>query len=215
MMRRAVAAGVLLMMACPAQAQIFWQAPDFRGAPITPGEPGIGVAMPGATPDEQRASIAWQMRAGLNIMALQCQFDRTMTAENNYNTILYNHKSELESTYARLTAYFKRTAKTPKEGQRALDQWGTKTYLSMTTVRGQMGFCQTASRIAREAAFLPRGAFTGFAVERLRELRNSLVLGGEQQFRFGQPQIYVPLPYFDDRCWDRRGRYKAACGVQR
>ncbi|MFM9976874.1 MAG: hypothetical protein ACKVOP_02350 [Sphingomonadaceae bacterium] len=200
---------LLAFSAVPAHAQFYWQSPDFRGAPITPGEVGIGVALPGATPDEQRAAIAWQLRAGLNIMALQCQFDRTLLSENHYNAAIYNHKAELETVYAKLTAYFKRTAKTPREAQRALDQYGTRTYAGMTTVRGQYGFCATASRIARAAIFLPRGSFTALAVERLRELRNSLALAGEQQFRFGTSQLSVATPPLEDRCWDRRGNFRA------
>ncbi len=198
----------------PASAQIFWQAPDFTGAPIVPGEAGVGVPLVGATPDEQLASLAWQLRAGLNVMALQCQFDRTLLTENTYNTVLTNHRAELEASFAKVAGYFKRVNKTPKAGQDALDRYGTKTYLGFSTVRGQLGFCHTAARIAHIAVFAPRGSFTALAIERLRELRSSLAVAGEQQFRFAIPRVNVPIPYFEDRCWDRRGEYKRACGVQ-
>jgi hypothetical protein len=204
----------LSFAAQPASAQLFWQAPDYRGAPIMPGEVGIGVPLPGATPDEERANIAWQLRAGLNVMALQCQFDRTLLTENTYNAVLTNHKAELEATFAKISAYFTRVNKNTKAGQVALDRYGTKTYLGMSTVRGQLGFCQTGARIARAAIFLPRGSFTALAVERLRELRNSLLPGGEQQFRFPVPRVSVGVPFFEDRCWDKRGKYKRECGVQ-
>lgn len=204
----------LALIAQPACAQIFWQAPDFRGTPVVPGEAGIGVPLPGATPEEERAGWAWQMRSGLNVMALQCQFDRTLLTENAYNTVLTNHKAELEASFNRLTAYFKRVNKTPKAAQNALDRYGTKTYLGFSTVRGQLGFCQTGSNIARTAIYAPRGSFTIFAIERLRELRNSLLVAGEQQFRFAIPRVNVPLPYFEDKCWDKRGNYKTKCGVQ-
>ena len=83
--------GLCLSLATqPATAQIFWQAPDFRGTPIVPGEVGIGVPLPGATSDELRASIAWQMRAGLNLMALQCQFDRTLLTEKDRKSTRLN-----------------------------------------------------------------------------------------------------------------------------
>jgi hypothetical protein len=196
----------------PVSAQIYWQAPDFAGAPVVPGEPGIGVAMPGATPEELRASVAWQLRSGLNVMALQCQFDRTLLTEVNYNTVLTNHKGELETAYAKIAAYFKRINKTPKAGQDALDRYGTKTYLSMSTVRGQLGFCQTAANIAQSVIYTPRGSFTVVAIERLREMRNSLLLAGEQQFRFGTPRIAGGMPNFDKRCW-KRDTYKSACGL--
>ena len=210
---RVFLAGIVLALAAqPASAQIFWHAPDFTGTPIMPGEVGIGVPLPGVTPAEERASYAWQMRAGLNVMALQCQFDRTLLTENAYNTILTNHRAELDASYATLTSYFKRVNATAKAGQNALDRYGTKTYLGFSTVRGQLGFCQTAARIARSAAFLPRGAFTAMSIERLRELRNSLAPAGEQQFRFPIPRVSAPVPYFEDRCWDRRGHYKTNCG---
>ena len=69
-------------VAQPAYAQIFWQAPDFRDTAVTPGE-NLGVILPGATPEEERAGWAWQLRSGLNVMALQCQFDRTLLTENS------------------------------------------------------------------------------------------------------------------------------------
>lgn len=212
---RLILTGLCLSLATQsASAQIYWQAPDFRGLPIAPGEVGIGVPLPGATLDEERANIAWQLRAGLNVMALQCQFDRTLLTENTYNTILTNHKAELETSFAKITSYFKRMTKTTKMAQDGLDRFGTKTYLSMSTVRGQLGFCQAASNIARSTIFAPRGSFTDIAVERLRELRNSLILAGEQQFRFPTPRVNLPLPFFEDRCWTKRNVYKPKCGVQ-
>ena len=206
-------AAALLGGASSASAQIFWQAPDFRGAPIMPGEVGIGVPLPGATPEEQSASITWQMRSGLNVMALQCQFDRTLLTENTYNTILTNHKTELEAAYAKLAAYFRRMNKTPKAAQDALDRYGTKSYLAMSTVHGQYEFCETASNIAKRAIYAPRGSFTAFAVERLRELRASLIRTGEQQFHFRRPVGLVQYPVLDNKCW-RRDAYKTSCGVQ-
>jgi hypothetical protein len=194
-----------------ASAQIFWKSPDYRGSSIAPSEAGIGVAMPGATADEIQASVAWQMRAGLNIMALQCQFDRTLLSDVNYNAVLINHRAELDGVYKKLASYFNRTSKAPKEAQRAFDQFGTKTYLGMTTVLGQLGFCETASRIATNAAFAPRGSFTTLAVERLRELRNSLGRGSEQQFPSYRASDLYALPSFETRCWDRRGNYNRGC----
>lgn len=203
-----------LGLACvgqPAAAQIFWQAPNFSGAPISPGEAGIGVAMPGATPDELRASLAWQLRSGLNVMALQCQFDKTLLTEVNYNTLLTNHKGELDAAYAKILAYFKRVNRSPALAQKALDSYGTKTYLGMSTVRGQLGFCQTAANIAQVAIYAPRGGFTQIAIDRLRELRNSLLLAGEQQFRFPIPRT-GGTPVMDSRCW-KRDTYNRACGL--
>ncbi len=201
----------LVLAATPAQAQMFWQPPDFTGAPVIMGETGMGLLLPGATPAELQAHYTWQMRAALNVMALQCQFEKTMLASNSYNGILINHKDELARAYATLTTYFARMNKLPKAARNALDQYGTKTYLGFSTVRAQIGFCQTASNIAKAALIAPRGSFGKVAIERLRELRNSLVPAGEQLFRFPHRDLNVPLPNLADRCWDRRGNYTRAC----
>ena len=213
-MRAKLLISVMALLSLPAHAQIFWQPPDFHGLPVTPGEPGIGVPLPDATPEELSASVAWQMRSGLNVMALQCQFDRTLLTENTYNTILTNHKAELEASYGTLARYFKRMNKVPKAAQDALDRYGTRSYLAMSTVHGQYEFCQTAADIAKRAIFVPRGSFTAYAIERLRELRASLVRTGEQQFHFYRPTGLVQYPSFEKKCWTGRGQYKTNCGVQ-
>ncbi|AYJ87219.1 hypothetical protein D3Y57_16370 [Sphingomonas paeninsulae] len=191
-------------VAHPAAAQIFWQSPDFRGTPIIAGEAGIGIPMPGATPAEESAALAWQLRSGLNVMALQCQFDKTLLAQDSYNGILINHREELTKDYNMLNGYFMRLGKTKKAAQDLLDKYGTKNYTSFSTVRAQYGFCQAASNIARATLFAPRGSFQTVAVERLRELRNSLVPQGEQLFRFGS-KLPISYPDFSKKCWSSRG----------
>ena len=197
----------------PATAQIFWQSPDYSGAPLVPGDPGVGIELPGATVAEERANWTWQMRAALNVAKLQCKFDTTLLAANSYDGVYINHAVELAGAYDTLRKYFARTTKTPRAAQDALDKYGTKTYSGFSTVRNQFGFCQTAARIGKKAQFAPRGGFTIFTVEYLRELRNSLGIGGEQYFR--RPRLFagdVAMPQFSERCWDRRGSYKQVCG---
>jgi hypothetical protein len=46
--------------------------------------------MPGATPDEIRAHLLWNMRSGLNVAALQCQFSPPLMTVRNYNSLLGN-----------------------------------------------------------------------------------------------------------------------------
>ncbi|MDB5701809.1 MAG: hypothetical protein JWL66_2008 [Sphingomonadales bacterium] len=202
--RSVLLTAMTIAVAHPATAQIFWQSPDFRGTPIVPGEEGIGIPMPGATPAEESAAIAWQLRSGLNVMALQCQFDKTLLAQDSYNGILVNHREELAKIYATLNGYFVRLGKNKKAAQDLLDRYGTKNYTSFSTVRAQYGFCQAASNIARATLFAPRGSFQTVAVERLRELRNSLVPQGEQLFRFGA-KLPITYPSFDKKCWSKRG----------
>jgi hypothetical protein len=213
---RIVAASAALAAGCaaaPASAQFFFQPPNLRGAPVDGSEPGmVGQALPGATPDELRAALAWNLRAGLNVAALQCDFAPTLLTVPNYNKMVNDHATELAKSYDTLTKYFVRVNKSPKAGQTELDKFGTRVYSSFSTVGAQLTFCQTAGEIGHLAVFTPRGAFTTLASERLRELRNSLVLSGEQRFPWG---IQVPppvLPRMDAICWKKNAWQQKKCG---
>ncbi len=195
----------------PAAAQIFWQSPPVSGPPLMPGEIAMGVPLAGATVAEERANWAWQMRAGLNVAKLQCKFDPTLLTADSYDGVYINHAVELAQAYDTLRKYFLRTNKAPKAAQSALDKYGTKTYSAFSTVASQYGFCQAASRVGKKALFTPRGAFTIFTVERLRELRNSLAPAGEQFFR--RTRLDIPAVNFAPECWDRKGRYIDKCGL--
>lgn len=213
---RFFAAAIALAAALPASAQIFWKAPDYRGAPITLEEQGIGVALPGATPAEQRANLVWQLRAGLNVAALQCQRFPTLMSKDIYGGVLINHKEELAKTYATLANYFKRVEKNAKAGQQALDKYGTKTYIGMSTVQGILGFCETSSHVGKSALYAPRGALDIVAMERLRELRNSLLPGREQQFNVGHNLPAMTFPNLAKQCWVKQKKtkelaYNTAC----
>ena len=201
--------------ATPARAQFFFQSPDLRGPVVDGSEPGmLAQALPGATPVELKAALAWNLRAALNVAALQCQFSPMLMTLPNYNKLINDHAGELKTQYDVLGKYFIRTNKTPKAGQTALDQYGTRVYSSFSTVMAQLTFCQTAGEVAHMAVFTPRGSFTTLAQERLRQLRNSLVLMGEQRFPGGinMPAHTPALPRFDDVCW-RRGEWQAKkCG---
>lgn len=210
----AVAIGTL--SAAPASAQFFLVESDMSGAAVRGHETGLGQELPGATETEQRAALVWNMRAALNVAALQCQFEPTLMTQSNYNIILMNHADELKKSYDTLTKYFVRTGKTPKAGQTGLDQFGTRTYSSFTTVAAQYGFCQTTARIARDAIFAPRGSFYKIAEDRTRELRNSLIPTGDQRFPRGLlfARQAGTLPRFDDLCWDKKGYWIAKkCGA--
>ncbi len=205
----AFVAGIL---AAPLSAQFYWQPFETAGAALQGYETGMGSPLPGATAVEQRAAIVWNMRSALNVAALQCGFEPTLRSLENYNAILNNHGPELTASFMTLTAYFKRTSKTAAAGQKALDTYGTRTYAGFSTVQSQLEFCATASRIGRRALFTPRGSFYVMAGEHLREIRNSLIRTGEQQFRFGYPRRITQMPIFsDERCW-KKNKYTRACG---
>jgi hypothetical protein len=204
---------ILLAGAAPANAQLFWQSPDFRGPPLVPGDTDVGIVLPGATLAEERANWAWQLRAALNVAKLQCKFDPTLQASDMYDGVSINHLTEFNNAYQTLRRYFERVSKTPRAAQQALDQYGTKTYSGYSTVRSQLEFCQTATRVGKAANFAARGSFTLFAAERLREVRNALSPRGEQFFRPTRFAFTSTMPSFDRACWDRRNRYVARCGT--
>jgi hypothetical protein len=207
-MLMASAAAAAAFAASPASAQFFFKSPDMSGAPVTGEEPGIvGPALPGATPDELRAAMVWNIRAALNVAALQCQFEPTLLTLGNYNGMLKTHQAELNKSYDTLTNYFKRTNSTPKAGQTALDQFGTRVYSGYSTVTAQLTFCQVAGDIGQQIRFAPVGTVGDVARYRLRELRNSLVLGGEQQFpAYYSVSIPAMPPFGNDLCW-KKGVY--------
>ncbi|WEK41777.1 MAG: hypothetical protein P0Y64_10170 [Candidatus Sphingomonas colombiensis] len=206
-------AAAALLGATPAAAQFFMQAKDLSGAPVVGNEPGLGPDLPGATLDEQKAAVTWNVRAALNVAALQCQFDQTLMAVSNYNAMLTDHKTELKQSWDVLNKYFARLNKTPKAAQNALDQFGTRTYSSFTTVAAQYNFCLAANEVGREVVFAPRGGFGAIALQRIRQLRNSLTPWGEQRFpRFIYPQ--TTLPRLDNICWKNGDWQVKKCGAQ-
>lgn len=200
-------------LATPASAQFYFSSHDMSGPRLRGDEPGLPV-LPGATDEEVRANLVWNMRSALNVAALQCQFEPTLLTVENYNVVLANHKDELKRSFDILTRYFTRTAKGAKPGQSAMDRYGTRTYSAFTTVGAQFGFCQTAAQVATDAAYAPRGKLYDVAAADMSALRNSLTPWGEE--RFVRPQridARVWLPRLDKMCWSNRGDYVARkCG---
>jgi hypothetical protein len=195
-----------------AQAQIFLKSPDFSGAPVTGGEAGVVVPLPGAKPEELHAGLIWSLRAALNVAALQCQFEPSLLTLNQYNYLIRDHGAEFSKAYNTLNGYFKRTNKTVKAAQTAIDQYGTRTYLGFSTVQGQLGFCLTASRIGRAVLFTPKNGLGEIATRRMREIRNSMIPMGEQQFsRFLMPPYQAKLVTLDPKCWDKKDLLKKTC----
>ena len=212
-----VVAATGFALATPAAAQFFFRSHDFSDQGVKGDEAGLGQVLPGATEAELRAAMAWNMRAALNVAALQCQFEPTLMTVSNYNAVLKDHAVELKSAFDVLSKYHTRVSKTKALGQTALDQYGTRTYASFGTVSGQFNFCRTASAIGRDAIFSKRGDFGDVAAARLRELRTSLLPSGEQRFPryvaygLGTP----PIPRLDAVCWTKKGDWQTKkCGAQ-
>lgn len=204
----AAAAAAALPTAAP--AQLFFTDPDFRSAPIEGSDPLVGVPVPGATAAEARSHLLWNLRSGLNVAALQCQFSPYLRAVSNYNGILAHHSGELASAYTTLNGYFKRVHGV--RGQKLFDDYSTITYNNFSTLQAQLGFCQVASRIAKEALNTPKGSLHLLAQRRMRELRNSLIPIGEPGLSYNPYAIRVPaLPVLGPDCWDKKGQMKAKC----
>jgi hypothetical protein len=114
----------------------------------------------------------WNLRAGLNVAALQCQFSPYLRTVDNYNALLAQHSRELAAAYRALEGYFRRVG--GAGGPRRFDDYSTQTYNNFSTLQAQYGFCQTASRISKEALARRKGELHLLAAARMRELRNSL-----------------------------------------
>ncbi len=197
----AVALGI--SVASPASAQFFIKSPDYRGAPVRGDEAGMFVPLPDATADELRASMVWSLRAALNVSALGCDFEPMLLTIPTYNAILIDHKAELAKSFDTLNKYFTRKNKVKKAATTAFDKYQTRIYSSFTTVYAQYNFCQTAANVGRDAIFTPRGELGDLAANRLRELRNSLIAGGEQAFGARTSLRTVPMLRMDEACWKK------------
>lgn len=168
-----IAAFVAVGVATPAAAQLFLVPPAFPSAPIEGNDPLVGLPLPGATPAEYRAHLLWNLRSGLNVAALQCQFSPFLRTVPNYNALLAHHNRELAAAYTTLEGYFRRV--NGRTGPRQFDLYSTQTYNGFSALNAQLGFCQTASRIGKEALLTPKGQFAQLAAQRMREFRASLL----------------------------------------
>jgi hypothetical protein len=185
-----------------AQAQIFWQPPDVTSPPMTGAEPESGVNLPGATPAELNAGLLWNLRAALNVAALQCDFEPTLLTTSNYNAMLAQHRAELASAFKTVNDYFLRIGG-PKIGQKQFDQYGTRTYSAFSTVQAQHNFCQTAGSVGRDAIFAPRGTLYRVAQNRMGALRKALVVQRDQAYGTPSYGFVASVPSFEKKCWKR------------
>ena len=196
-----------------ASAQLYFTEQNFKPGPIEGSDPLVGLPIPGATAAEYRAHLLWNMRAGLNVAALQCQFSPYLRSVANYNGLLAHHAAELASAYTALHGYFKRVH--GARGQKLFDDYSTITYNNWSTLQAQMGFCQVASDIAKEALAAPKGQLHAVGQRRMRELRNSLVPVQEAAMAYNPYSITAPaLPPLRDDCWDKKGQLRSKCAAR-
>ncbi len=211
---RALAAGAAVfavLAPAAANAQLFLTDPPFRSTPVRGDEPGLGVPVPGATDAELRAHVLWNMRAGLNVAALQCQFSPLLNAVDIYNDLLRHHDVELKNAYDVLNGYFRRVH--GAKGQTLFDQYNTVTYNGWSTLEAQYGFCQTAADIGREVLYAPKGGMQLVAISRLREFRNSLTPFRDPRFLSANVrEIRTEVPPLEARCYNGRNELRRRCG---
>jgi hypothetical protein len=214
---KAGVAAALTMAFCAvpgaAGAQLFVNEPSFQKGPVEGSEALVGLPIPGATPAEYRAHLLWNMRAGLNVAALQCQFSPYLRSVDNYNGILAHHSKELAEAYTTLNGYFRRVQGNAAKGQKAFDDYTTMTYNNWSTLQAQLGFCQVASDIGKEALLRPKGQLHQTATARMREFRSSLVPAYDRLLIFNPHNIRQPqLPQLDPNCYDKKDRLRKRCG---
>ena len=213
---RRICAGLMIaaapLLAQPAAAQFFWSPPDFSSPPLTDADAATALGLPGATAEEIRAGLVWNLRAALNVAALQCQFEPTLLSISNYNAMIAHHDAELDAAQSALLGYFQRTVGKGKPGQAASDKYGTRIYSGYSTVQAQRGFCQAASLVGRQAIFAQRGTLNEVARNGLGSIKKSLILAGEQFYGDPGRSYSLSLPSFDPKCW-KKGKMLPACQI--
>ena len=206
---KAAAFALALGSAVPASAQLFLYEPVFQSGPIEPSDPLVGLPLPGATPAEHRAHLLWNLRSGLNVAALQCQFSPYLRTVDNYNALLAHHSRELAAAYQALEGYFGRVH--GRTGPRRFDEYSTQTYNNFSTFQAQLGFCQTAARIAKEALTRRKGELHQVASSRMRELRSSLTPASENFTFTRMPIALAPISLNPPDCRALPRRERREC----
>ena len=198
------------LAAQPAAAQFYWSPPDMSAPAFTDGNAAIALGLPGATAEEIKAGLAWNLRAALNVAALQCQFEPTLLTVDNYNAMIAHHDAELDAAQTTLLSYFQRTAGKGRAGQSAADMYNTRIYSGYSTVQAQKGFCQEAGIVGRQAIFADRGTLAEVARAGLASIKKSLIQAGEQYYGMPGDDYAVALPSFDPKCW-KKGVLEPVC----
>lgn len=153
-------------------------APVVVSAPIAPVVPRAymvpnEVTLRPTTPVEAEANAVWNLRAALNVAALQCQFSPSLTTVKNYNDTLKHHGEEFNRAQTTMVAHFKRY-----DGPRALnsfDQYTTRTYNSFSTLDAQYSFCDAAAGLGRTVLTVPKGKLGPLAVSAYPLMRAALI----------------------------------------
>lgn len=129
------------------------------------------VVMKPMTPTETEANAIWNVRAALNVAALQCQYSKYLATTPNYNAFLKHHADEIAKAQATMIAHFKRYE--GAKANAAFDTYLTKTYNSYSTLDAQYQFCEAAGIVGREVLAIPKGKLGSEAIRRGPQIRAS------------------------------------------
>lgn len=143
-------------------------------APVLPGgfmTPKV-VVLRNPTAAETEANAVWNVRAALNVAALQCQFSKFLRTVNNYNDMLKHHSDELSAAQTTMLGHFRRVEKA--RGPASFDQYTTRTYNSYSTLDAQYRFCDVAGWVGRRVLAVPKGQLRRIALTEAREVRAAL-----------------------------------------
>jgi hypothetical protein len=170
-LRLLLVAGLAFSAVMPAVAAPKKPAPKAAAKPAkpvaAPAPPAAEVRRPGGfmvpkaielknpTQAEREANAVWNIRAALNVAALQCQFSGFLKTTRNYNSFLQAHSEELARAQQTMIAHFRRT-----DGAKALnsfDMYTTRTYNSYSTLDAQYAFCNAAGIVGRRVLAVPKG----------------------------------------------------------
>ena len=146
--------------------------------PATPAVPRAymvpnEVVLRPTTRAEAEANAVWNLRAALNVAALQCQFSPFLATVRNYNDTLKQHGEEFTRAQTTMTGHFRRY-----DGAKALngfDQYTTRTYNSYSTLDAQYSFCEQAALLGREVLTIPKNALGPIALRSYAEIRAALI----------------------------------------
>ena len=88
-----------LLLAAPASAQVFYEAPRLSPRLTTTLDPAFDPDLPGASAAEKQAVLVWSLRQALLLGALQrhTQYP-TLLATSNYNALLTDNSADRKST---------------------------------------------------------------------------------------------------------------------
>lgn len=166
---------------------------------LIPGPVGYmtpkAVIMRTMTPAEAQAHAIWNVRAALNVAALQCQYSRFLDTRNTYNALITHHADELQQAQRMVQSHFTRLDK--GRGQAGFDRYNTQTYNSFSTLDAQYRFCEAAGEVGKRELAQPKGRMGALAVDGLMQLRTALSWQPLAPALAIKPLDFADLPKFD------------------